>query len=94
MKGAPGYASLESLKADLGKALEGLSEDQIERACATAFMAGRSDRVYMSMLDQLWKLARTRGVDSPEWNKLAAQSEVRASFLALRTARMMNGLGS
>jgi|HubBroStandDraft_6_1064221.scaffolds.fasta_scaffold1670603_2 hypothetical protein len=92
MKGAPGYTSLEELKADLDRALEGFSEEQMERACAKAFMAGRSDRLYMRIGDRLGEVARTKGVDSDEWNKLAAHSEVRAAFLALRAARMANSL--
>jgi hypothetical protein len=87
MRGAPGYASLEDLKADLDKALEGLSEDEIERVCSRAFMAGRSDRAYMSMLNRLWKVAGKKGPDRPEWDELAAQSEVRAAILVLRIVR-------
>lgn len=89
---APGYESLAEIRAELDRQLEGLNEDQIERICTQAFMAGRSDRILRGIADRLVVVARGDGVNSEAWSKLEARSEVRATYVALTTARMARAI--
>jgi hypothetical protein len=74
--------------ADLDKVLAAFSEEQIDRLCMEVMIASRMDKRHMTLADKIRELADMGMIDSPEWKTLVGLGEIRAAFVALRTARL------